>query len=54
MAIRRKNINILKDVNAPVDNILGKYNYGNGAGWCVKRDKKRAKRSASKVGSRRR
>ena len=39
---------ILKDKQAPVHNILEKYNYGTGYGWCVKREKKRAKRSASK------
>lgn len=37
----------LKNVDEKVDNILPKYNYGNGFGWCVKRDKKRAKRSAT-------
>jgi hypothetical protein len=42
------------DKTSPVHNILEKYNYGNGAGWCVKRDKKRAKRSASKAGGRKR
>ena len=47
-----RKINVSKDVNAEVHNILRKYNYGNGAGWCIKRDKKRAKRSASKVAKR--
>jgi len=47
-----RKFNVLKDVNAKVHNILGKYNYGTGAGWCVKRDKKRAKRSVSKGGRR--
>ena len=50
-----RKFNILKDRDAKIDNILGKYNYGNGFGWCSKRDKKRAKKSASKaVGGRRR
>jgi hypothetical protein len=33
---------------------LPKYNYGTGFGWCVKRDKKRAKYSTSKAASGRR
>lgn len=43
-----RKINVLKDRNAKVHNILGKYNYGTGFGWCAKRDKKRAKRSIGK------
>lgn len=31
------------DVNAKIDGILPKYNYGNGAGWCLKREKRRTK-----------
>jgi len=44
----KRNINTLKDVNAKIHNILGKFNYSTGAGWCIKRDKKRAKRSVGK------
>ena len=42
-----RKINVLKDRNAHVHNTLPKFNYGTGFGWCAKRDKKRAKRSAT-------
>ena len=44
----KRNINTLKDVNAKIHNICGKFNYSTGDGWCIKRDKKRAKRSVGK------
>jgi len=47
-----KKINITKDVNAKIDNILPKFNYGTGAGWCIKRDRKRTKRSVYKAAKR--
>jgi len=40
----RRNINRLKDPNAKTHNILPKYNYGTGAGWCVKKNKGKAKK----------
>lgn len=45
---KRTGNSMLKDKQATVDNILPKYNYGTGFGWCAKREQKRAKRSASK------
>lgn len=45
-----RKINVLKDREAKVDNILPKFNYGTGFGWCAKREKKRAKRSATSKG----
>ena len=45
-----RKINVLKDRNAKVDNTLGKYNYGTGFGWCAKKDRKRAKKSATSKG----
>jgi hypothetical protein len=46
---KRTGHSMLKDKQAPVHNILEKYNYGNGFGWCAKRDQKRAKASKSKA-----
>lgn len=34
----------LKNVSAKVDNILPKYNYGSGFGWCSKKYKGKAKK----------
>ena len=42
--------NVLKDRQAKVDNILPKYNYGTGAGWCVKRNKGKKTKSYYKSG----
>jgi hypothetical protein len=47
MAKRTALSNLMKDKEARVDNVLPKYNYGTGLGWCAKRERKRAKRSAS-------
>jgi hypothetical protein len=38
-----RKFNILKDKNSKDGNILPKYNYGTGAGWCVKKNKGKAK-----------